>query len=464
MPFKLESVLEPYTGGEEDFALWLREFETVAEASKWSVKQKSHYIVLFMKGSAKDIARQALDEVDDGEAAAAYTHVVKALDNAFSLKTRDAWQLLTHREWCKEDTVDGVLAEFRRYLRVLGISTSVAVENILRESLLAALPEEVRKAIRMFDEDGRQLPLADVVVKARAQLKTRKVDKVLAAASVTGGQYCYICKATGHIASECNQRRSTSSPNPKGNERPKGKGKSKGPRCYNCQKYGHIARDCRSKKTGKAGAATEEGFTAAEQPTGGVVLHMGSEYAIGVDTGADYSLISSSFAASLAIPVRSDIPPIRLRLMDAVGVMDTVGQVDLPVTYLAKDGWVDVKHPCYVVDKTIFGPLVLGADFASRYCQGMTWNEDGRIEVPAAAAQKNYDDVQSYSLPDTPGVRVLEQPPTYPARGRRSSYQSWTLQYSRRYRIAILHPQGFDYDWSMATKPKLTGSCPSQSE
>ncbi|KAF4732698.1 hypothetical protein FOZ63_027047, partial [Perkinsus olseni] len=190
-----------------------------------------------MKGSAKDIARQALDEVDDGEAAAAYTHVVKALDNAFSLKTRDAWQLLTHREWCKEDTVDGVLAEFRRYLRVLGISTSVAVENILRESLLAALPEEVRKAIRMFEEDGRQLPLADVVVKARAQLKTRKVDKVLAAASVTGGQYCYICKATGH------------------------------------DKYGHIARDCRSKKTGKAGAATEEGFTAAEQPTGGGVLH-----------------------------------------------------------------------------------------------------------------------------------------------------------------------------------------------
>ncbi|EER00072.1 gag/pol/env polyprotein, putative [Perkinsus marinus ATCC 50983] len=96
--------------------------------------------------------------------------------------------------------------------------------------------------------------------------------------------------------------------------------------------------------------------------------------------------------------------------MDAVGVLTTTGQVDLPVMYLAKDGWVKVVHTCYVVDKMVFGSLVLGADFASLYCQGMTWDEGGRIAVTAAAARGIDEDVQAYNLPDIPGVRVLEYP------------------------------------------------------
>ncbi|EER01802.1 hypothetical protein Pmar_PMAR027508, partial [Perkinsus marinus ATCC 50983] len=74
MPFKLESVLEPFKG-DSDFALWLREFDTVGDASKWSPRQKAQYLVLFMKGAAKDVARQALDEVDDVvESDRVYTH------------------------------------------------------------------------------------------------------------------------------------------------------------------------------------------------------------------------------------------------------------------------------------------------------------------------------------------------------------------------------------------------------
>ncbi|KAF4709662.1 hypothetical protein FOZ63_023718, partial [Perkinsus olseni] len=99
MPFKLESVLNPYDGV-GDFALWLRDFDTVASASRWNAKQKAEYIVLFMVGSAKDVARQAVDEVDeDAEDDAAYVNVVKALGQAFSLKTHEAWRLLTTRTW-----------------------------------------------------------------------------------------------------------------------------------------------------------------------------------------------------------------------------------------------------------------------------------------------------------------------------------------------------------------------------
>ncbi|EER17224.1 hypothetical protein Pmar_PMAR015610, partial [Perkinsus marinus ATCC 50983] len=148
MPFKLESVLNPYDGV-GDFALWLRDFDTVATASKWTAKQKAEYIVLFMKGSAKDVARQAVDDIDeDTEAEAAYSNVVKALGKAFSLKTHEAWKLLTTRTWNMScDTVDGVLAEFRRYIRVLGVTTSVATEIVLRESLMACFPDDVRRAI-----------------------------------------------------------------------------------------------------------------------------------------------------------------------------------------------------------------------------------------------------------------------------------------------------------------------------
>ncbi|EEQ97545.1 hypothetical protein Pmar_PMAR009242 [Perkinsus marinus ATCC 50983] len=238
-----------------------------------------------MKGSAKKIARQALEEVE-GDPAAAYAHVVRALesralsrpwieaasiqglDRAYSLKIHEAWKRLARRELHKEDSVDGVLVELRRYLRVLGVTTTVAAENILRESLIATLPEDVQKAIRVFEEDGRQLPLPDVVAKARAQLKTYSGEKKLAAGAVTGGQYCYICETTGHIAAECRERGAT-----RPISKPKGKGKGKGPRCYTCQKYGHIAEDCKNKQS-KAGAAIENDFVQAEQPMGGVVLHL----------------------------------------------------------------------------------------------------------------------------------------------------------------------------------------------
>lgn len=140
MPFKLESVLEPFKG-DSDFALWLREFDTVGDASKWSPRQKAQYLVLFMKGAAKDVARQALDEVDDVvESDRVYTHVVRRLGQAYSLKTGQAWKLLITRSWREGDTVDGVLAEFKRYLRVLGVTSVVATDVLLKESILYCLP------------------------------------------------------------------------------------------------------------------------------------------------------------------------------------------------------------------------------------------------------------------------------------------------------------------------------------
>ncbi|KAF4675663.1 hypothetical protein FOL47_007435 [Perkinsus chesapeaki] len=415
MPFKLESVLEPYAGGDEDFALWLREFETVAEASKWSAKQKSHYIVLLTKGSAKDIAREALDEVDS-DSAVAYAHVVKALDSAYSLKTQDAWYLLTHRQWHKEDTVDGVLAEFRRYLKVLAISNSVANENILRESLLAALPEEVRKAIRMFEENGRQLPLADVVVKARAQLKTHKFDKDLAAAAVTillpniVTQYCYLCKTTGHTAIDCAQRGVGSSTTSKGDERvARSDLEAKARVKARSEEKVHVVMPVKSMAIllEIAKATDGRGCSAHVRRPYLLCKFNGEEHAIGVDTGADYSLLSASFATCLGIAVQRDCPDVVLHMMDSVGVMTTSGQAELDINYLAKDGWVGVKHTCYVVDRLAFGPLVLGADSASLYCQGMSWDKNGLIKVAAAVCEPS-ENVQIYDLPDTPGVRVLE--------------------------------------------------------
>ncbi|KAF4743347.1 hypothetical protein FOZ62_016308, partial [Perkinsus olseni] len=187
MPFKLESVLDPFTG-DGDFALWLREFDTVGEASRWNPRQKAQYLVLFMKGSAKDVARQALDEVEDeAENDRVYTHVVRRLGQAFSLKTGEAWRLLTTRSWRDEDTVDGVLAEFKRYLRVLGVTSTAASDILLKESIMKSLPPEVRRAVEAFEEDGKELSLNDVTAKARTLLKVLPKPTQQVAAAVTSG-------------------------------------------------------------------------------------------------------------------------------------------------------------------------------------------------------------------------------------------------------------------------------------
>ncbi|KAF4647050.1 hypothetical protein FOL47_005157, partial [Perkinsus chesapeaki] len=188
MPFKLESRLEPFAG-DKDFALWLREFETVAAASRWTAAQKPQYLVLFTQGSAKEIARQAADEVEGDNTDAAYTHVVRALGNAFSLTTTEAWHLLTNRNWKEGDTVDGVAAEFRRYLGALGVSGTASADIVLREAILGSLPGQVRAAIRVFEEDGRALPLKDVIVKARTLLKAEAPQKQVVAAAVTSGKF-----------------------------------------------------------------------------------------------------------------------------------------------------------------------------------------------------------------------------------------------------------------------------------
>ncbi|KAF4675818.1 hypothetical protein FOZ60_000919 [Perkinsus olseni] len=283
MPFKLETILEPFSGS-EDFGLWLREFETVAEASRWSARQRGQYIVLFMKGSAKDIARQSLDEMEDEEDNdRRYAHVVRCLGQAFSLKTHEAWELLTTRKWKNQDTVDGMVAEFRRYLRVLAVTSPVASEILLREALMACLPVEVRKAIEVFEEDGRELSLNDIILKARSLLKKcgRGAENAapLAAGGITSGKYCHNCKVVGHTAAECT--RATG-----GQRQSRGRyRKPRGPlRCYNCQEQGHIARNCprrRDQKDGQSGVAGEAKVSSAKSkpqgPLGGAAVEHSEE-------------------------------------------------------------------------------------------------------------------------------------------------------------------------------------------
>ncbi|KAF4681021.1 hypothetical protein FOZ60_012713 [Perkinsus olseni] len=77
-----------------------------AIAAHENAKQKTEYIVLFK--DAKDVARQAADEVDEcAEAGTAYVDEVEAMRRAFPLKTHDAWKMRTTSTWdAARDTVD----------------------------------------------------------------------------------------------------------------------------------------------------------------------------------------------------------------------------------------------------------------------------------------------------------------------------------------------------------------------
>ncbi|KAF4707476.1 hypothetical protein FOZ63_000617, partial [Perkinsus olseni] len=399
MPFKLESVLDPFTG-DGDFALWSREFDTVGEASRWNPRQKAQYLVLFMKGSAKDVARQALDEVEDeAENDRVYTHVVRRLGQAFSLKTGEAWRLLTTRSWRDEDTVDGVLAEFKRYLRVLGVTSTAASDILLKESVMKSLPAEVRRAVEAFEEDGKELSLNDVTAKARTLLKVLPKPTQQVAAAVTSGKYCYACKTTGHTAKECGQ----SGVQPRG---PKKQDKASGVKrvkCFACHQRGHFARDFPTRSAAKqaAGAAhAEKDFPKARRSSDEAVLQM---LDAAVDTGCDISLVSSEFVKGLGVAIDTTSPMMTLTQMDGTGKLQTLGVVNLVVTYhkAGTEGVMRASHFFHVVTTTVFGPVVIGADFASVYLQGMRWDGTGCVCVGGAT--------RASSIHDTTGDSVAEQ-------------------------------------------------------
>ncbi|KAF4650136.1 hypothetical protein FOL47_001427, partial [Perkinsus chesapeaki] len=376
-----------------------------------------------------EVARQALDEVEDEpENDRVYSHVVRRMGQAYSLKTGEAWRLLTTHKWSPKDSVDGVIAEFKRYLRVLGVTSTVASEVLLKESLMASMPAEVRRAIEAFEEDGRELVLNDVVVKARTLLKhNAQTSDALAAASITSGKYCYACKTAGHTAAECGRARSHGS----GQRRTNRPNDLKRVKCFACRQRGHMARDCprraserqsnvsgaaatngngpsRTGDTTLAGAASaESGFPLARRQVGGVPIEAA------VDTGCDISLISIGFVKAQGWVMDDAGPSVSLTQMDGTGLLKTIGIIHLLVSF-DESGTAQKKsvpHVFHVVPQTVLGAVVIGVDFAGRHLQGLRWNQAGKVQVGAAARVQSSDEggdtlVNECRLPDLPGVHA----------------------------------------------------------
>ncbi|KAF4679161.1 hypothetical protein FOZ60_015402 [Perkinsus olseni] len=63
-----------------------------------------------------------------------------------------------------DDDDGGGGGEFRRYIKALAVMTAVPTEIILRESFMACFPEDARRDIEVFYEDGEGLSLADINV------------------------------------------------------------------------------------------------------------------------------------------------------------------------------------------------------------------------------------------------------------------------------------------------------------
>ncbi|KAF4717402.1 hypothetical protein FOZ62_009535, partial [Perkinsus olseni] len=302
-------------------------------------------------------------------------------------------------------------------------------------ALMACLPVEVRKAIEVFEEDGRELSLNDIILKARSLLKKcgRGAENAapLAAGGITSGKYCHNCKVVGHTAAECT--RAT------GGQR-QSRGRYRKPRgslrCYNCQEQGHIARNCprrRDQKDGQSGGAGEAKVSSAKsKPQGslggaavedseerqGFRPHLrcqiqGQEVSVPVDTGCDCSLITADMAMRYGASILPVVTPVVLRLMDASTTLSTVGQAMLTISFMVGGSWRTVSHNFQVVNKTVFGPMVVGSDFASQYCQGMRWGPDGGVTIAGAAEVSKADDdadgVVTYKLDNILGVEVTEK-------------------------------------------------------
>ena len=124
-------------------------------------------------------------------------------------------------------------------------------ERSLVCAFIAGLPEHTEK---LFQATTRvnDLPISEILARARAILKDSFADTTLAAAAAqlpgcqeketTALRRCYVCQGPNHMARDCPRRRESSRP-------------SKSLICYRCKRQGHIARNCPGNEQGDESSA-----------------------------------------------------------------------------------------------------------------------------------------------------------------------------------------------------------------
>lgn len=211
--------------GVGDFNEWIRKVELVAKLQE--VEDLQNFVPLFLSGGAFSVY-ESLSDADKKD----YALLKAAMGRAFSLNCFAAFELLVSRRCEPGESVDVFLSDVRRLAALVQPNPGDAW---IRCAFIRGLPETVRTRLQALNQIN-EMPISDVVEKARAIMSIESVEFISAAARVeTAGKarrqpVCFSCNKPGHIARHCRAavRRSSRS----------------GAACFRCGATDHFISQC----------------------------------------------------------------------------------------------------------------------------------------------------------------------------------------------------------------------------
>ena len=175
------------------------------------------------------------------EKRADFACIKDVLYTAFALSPVTAYKQFAARRLRPEETVAVYLAELRKLATQFGGMTERGLVCAFIAGLLEHAENLLQATTRVDD-----LPISDILARARAILKDRLAgtESAAAAAQLPGRQEkgvtalrCYVCQEPDHMARDCPRRR----------------GSPRSPKsliCYRCNRQGHVARNCPGNERG----------------------------------------------------------------------------------------------------------------------------------------------------------------------------------------------------------------------
>ena len=226
------------TSGE--FSVWIEKLELVAQLQE--ITDKLKFLPLFLSGPAFAVYQQLSDGVRGD-----YDKLKKELNNAFSTNAFASYEQLRSRVLLDGESVDVYLADLRRLVNLIGQKDANA---LLRCAFVAGLPSEISMQLRSTANIS-EMPLDEIVAKARAMLATTMSTTTYACAATSprevsyasNPKQCYNCKGYGHISKDCSSKQLVS-------ERPRVR------RCYVCNSSDHLANRCPQRSGNAQGGAS----------------------------------------------------------------------------------------------------------------------------------------------------------------------------------------------------------------
>ena len=189
---------------------WVEEAELVCRLS--GVKHIECVVPMRLSGGAYAVYQQLSEEKR-----ADFACIKDVLYTAFALSPVTAYKQFAARRLRPGETVDVYLAELRKLATQFGGMT----ERGLVCAFIAGLPEHAENLLQATTRVD-DLPMSDILARARAILKDRLAGTESAAAAaqlprrqekgVTALRRCYVCQEPDHMTRDCPRRRGIPGP------------------------------------------------------------------------------------------------------------------------------------------------------------------------------------------------------------------------------------------------------------